>query len=252
MATKAQIQSIVIEQSGRQDLTDSMYSGLTKFDFFLGAALKLLDLAQRTPESKRWLMKDVAIGEHVLQFQNARVIHEVWVANSDGRHELEKKTLHWIKTNYSDALADITTGAPLYYAPDVIHLAPQQKNLTSEFPAISPSVYFQDEFTYDYNNIMFGASYGYNGIVWMPPVDEVYTVEILGDFYSLLEADGDSNFWSVQYPNVLVQAILFSIEVYYRNTAGMNDYLNSLKPFLKGIDDNIAEQDSMNLNQMEG
>lgn len=245
MATKAQIKTLVIEMSGRQDLTETMYTGVTKFDFFLNAALKLLDISQGTPESKRWLMKDIAIGDHTLQFQNARVIHEVWFANADGRYQLEKKTLKWIRSNYSDALADISTGMPLYYAVDVIHLAPQQQDLGEVLPP-------PGEFTYDYDNILFGASYGYNGIVWMPPTDEVYTVEVLADFYSLLTEDGDSNYWSVQYPNVLVQAVLFAIEVFYRNTTGMNDYLNSLRPFLQGIDYNIAEQDAKDINEMEG
>lgn len=246
MATKGQIRSTVIEVTGRQDLTENMYNDVTKFDFFLNSALKLLDTAQKTPESKRWLKKDIAIGDHSLNFQNARVIHEVWMSNADGRYELEKKTLNWIMSNYGDPDdTDVTTGTPLYYGLDVIHLSPQQRTLGDALPP-------PGEFTYNYSSILFKASYGYNGIVWYPPTDVVYTVDILADFYSVLDSDGDSNYWSVQYPNVLVQAVCFAIEVFYRNTAGMRDYLESLRPFLQGIDFNLAEQDAMNINQMEG
>lgn len=332
--TRDNIIAMAKETTGRMDLDDTMVSGLTKGQFFLDAALKLLDTKQRNPESRRWLMKDIAVGESVLRFQNCRSIQEVWLMNADGRFQLEKKDIGYIKENYTDPaftvgtvytpagtvafleasgtaapyLLDPTGGLltagfeadtrvkvtgsasnnniyyvtavtagkltfhknniiiaetagsgdvsitpltylrdtdePKYYAPDVIHLAPQQRSLTiADYTA---------DFTYDYYNVMFGNSQGYNGIQIMPPSDVAYTVEVLGDWFSVMTAATDQCYWSIVYPNVLLQAMLFAIEVFYRNATGMRDMLLSLEPFLDGVDKDLVEESTVGINQMEG
>ena len=246
--TKAQILSSVKELSGRYDLDDTMVTGTTKGEFFLDAALKFLDTTQQNPESKRWLMKDIAVDDYKLQFQYCRFIHEVWVKGSDDRSRLTKKTLQWLKENYASAPSELTSGTPLYYAPDVIHLAPQQRTLTD----VGGGNPYTDEFTYDYHSIMFGSSYGYNGILFMPPADEAMTVEVLADWFSVLDEDSDQCYWSVVYPNILIQAVLLAIEVFYRNSTGMRDILASLQPYLDGIDKDLASYDAADINQMEG
>lgn len=334
MATKAQIIEMAKDLTGRLDLDEQMASGITKGSFFLNAALRLLDTKQRTPESRRWLIKDIPKNESVLRFQNCRSIQEVWIINSDGRTQLEKKTPVELRENYaadpftegdsytssgiitfypavgtaepyitdadskfldegfgegikikvtgsqsnngvydviaatastltlhkSNSLvsesgtagnvtitiltAGIETGTPLYYSVDSFHIAPQQRELT-----ISD---YEKDFSNDFYSVMFGSSQGYNGIKIMPPADAEYTVELLGDWFSVMEDDSDQCYWSIVYPNVLVQAILFAIEVFYRNTAGMNDLMLSLEPFLSGIDKDLAEESAVDINQMEG
>ena len=239
--TKDQILTSVIELSGRPDLSENMITGQTKGEFFLQAGLKLLDTAQQTPESQRWYMADLTVGQYKVNFQNARAVKEVWMANSDGRFRLIETDLNKLKENYADLYQNADTGEPKYYAVNSIHLSPQERSLLSG-----------EGFTYDYQGLMFGDSYGYNGILWMPPTDTVYTVEILADFFSVMSESDDRCYWSIVYPNVLIQATLFAIEVFYRNSQGMQDYLTSLKPFIQGIDFDLAVQESNDFNQMEG
>jgi hypothetical protein len=133
------------------------------------------------------------------------------------------------------------TGTPTYYAVDSIHLSPQQKLLTFD----------QNEFNTDYYKIMFN-SVGYNAIWWAAPADSDGVVRMAANFFSVMKEDSDTCYWSIVYPNALIQAMLFAIEVFYRNTAGMKDMLASLEPFLIGIDRDLAEESVVDINQMEG
>ena len=122
-----------------------------------------------------------------LEFLYARAIKEVWIMDSDGRSKLTPKTLSWIRKTYADVLSDIDTGTPLYYSLAIIGLSPEQASLTSED--------YTDEFTYDVDEIRFGDHYLYNGIIFMPPSDGVYTVTIIGEFFSkTLSNDTDNNY----------------------------------------------------------
>jgi hypothetical protein len=195
-------------------------------------------------------MKDVEIDSYKLVFENCRAIHEVWMANESSRKQLALVDIGWLKERYYQG--DLMNGTPLYYAPDNIHLAPQQHKLTDLVHVPEDFIPYTDEFTYDYYSIMFGDSYGYNGILWMPPVDEVKTVEVLATWFSVMSADDSQCYWSVVYPNALIQAMLLAIEVFYRNSAGMKDMAMALEPFLTGINFDLAEQESVDMNQMEG
>ncbi len=132
-------------------------------------------------------------------------------------------------------------GSPTYYAIDSIHLAPQQRLLTFD----------QNEFNADYFKVMYN-SVGYNAIWIAPPPESDGVLRLVADFFSVMENDTDICYWSVVYPNVLVQATLFAIEVFYRNTTGMRDMLASLEPFLTGIDKDLADEKAVDINQMEG
>ena len=247
--TKKQIIDSVIELSGRRDLNDTLITGESKGSFFLHAALKYLDTTQDTPESERWLKKDVSQGDYSLQFQYCRSILQVWAMGSDKeRVKLEKKTLKWMKENYTGDPSEEDQGTPVYFAPDVIHLAPQQRTLTD----IGGGNPYTGEFTYDYYTTMFGQSYGYNGILFRPVADSTYTLSVLANWFSVMEDDSDVCYWSEVYPNVLIQATLMAIEVYYRNSAGVKDMMAAIEPYLRGIEIDLAREEAEEINQMEG
>jgi hypothetical protein len=63
-------------------------------------------------------------------------------------------------------------------------------------------------------------NYGYSGIIVIPPADTDYTVMAGGNFLPVtLSGDTDTNFWSDEYPGLLVMAALRSLAMLDGNSA---------------------------------
>ena len=95
--------------------------------------------------------------------------------------------------------------------------------------------------------------YEYNGITWMPPTDVAIVVEIQGLWYSKkLALDADNNYWSVNHPEALIAAAAYILEVMYRNTEGMKDWLGAITMLTSGIEMDMIEEESYNTNIIKG
>lgn len=65
--------------------------------------------------------------------------------------------------------------------------------------------------------------------LWPRPTQPC-TVRVEGCFYSEpLYHDEDHNVWSERFPDTLVKAALYQLEIFYRNTEGASDWLNSIQ-----------------------
>jgi hypothetical protein len=92
------------------------------------------------------------------------------------------------------------------------------------------------------------------GMLFNCPFDQTYTIDIVGKFYSPEIADGEDpdTFWAINYPFTLLHAGMYKLEVGYRNSEGMKDWLMAINADLRLIDFNDAEQSSVGINQMRG
>jgi hypothetical protein len=87
----------------------------------------------------------------------------------------------------------------------------------------------------------------------MPPSDQIYTIEVLGKFFSYpLTADADINFWSAQYESTLVWAALRQLDISYRNFEGAKSYEDAILADTLGIDKNLVDEEISGINQIEG
>lgn len=275
-----------ITASGRRDLITG--SGADNgANFYIGAGVRLLDLYGTHSKRRAWYRKDIAAGDIKLAFRHCLAIEQVWLSNADGRNMLTKKGLGWLRENYQDTgsssafaqclntdghvlttvnlaggrtrrvctvgghsyYSTLELSAPTYYCPLVGGLAPDQSTLTEDN--------YTDEFTYESEDIIFKSGttehYAYNGILFYPPSDGIYTISVLGIFMSKpLVNDDDANFWSEVYPEQLVQAAMAVLEGFYRNTEGRKDWAAVVDDILGGIDSLEAEQDAAGISQMEG
>jgi len=214
-------------------------------NFLINAGQRYLDSLQDSPKSSAWLKKDIAAGDITLTFQNTRAIEEVWLANADGRVMLAKKSLKWLREIYDKAAADETRGQPRYFAPLVMGLAPEQADLTEDN--------YDDDYTYDTDGIMFGSHFAYSGILFMPPADGIYTISVKAKWFSKeLSEDTDETFWTVRYPEVLIQATYMALEEFHRNTEGVRDWMRVIASRVSGIDRNLADEESAGITQIEG
>jgi hypothetical protein len=67
-----------------------------------------------------------------------------------------------------------------------------------------------------------------------------------------LEDDDDENFWALNQPDLVVKAALQRMEVSYRNTAGANDWMVSLRQDLIDLDMELIEEAAADADEMEG
>lgn len=249
MSTLKEIREEFITRSGRFDLvvdtTDYVDNGA---NFLIQAGQRWLDLNQNHRRGNARYKEDLSAGTHIVNVQNMRSLKEVWIANADGRTELDKKSLAWLRSEYADDLvSEVDQDTPLYYALTVSRLAPQQLALTSSD--------YTAEFTYDVDDIMFadeGIALLYDSVIIMPPPDEIITIELIGQFFSVLSTDTDKSFWSELFPELSVLATMLAETIFFRNSEGMRDMKIALLEFTNGIDKDGVESDIANFNQIGG
>lgn len=221
--TLGAVRKLVVDQSGRYDLVDDAENG----DYsdngcngLINAAQDWLDDQLQLPKSEAWLYKSLASGESLVTFQQARVVRAVYIATTaDGRTELTKKSLSWMKENYTDVpLSALDTGTPKWWAPAPLGLAPDQASEDASSMAAAG-------FT-DIDFLAYGNHFPLRGLIVMPPSDATRTLMILADWYSAtLTNDTDRSFWTVQHPQILADATRRQIEIsLHRNTQGVKDF----------------------------
>ena len=91
------------------------------------------------------------------------------------------------------------------------------------------------------------------GLVIYPPADIDYGLEIHGLFYNLqLTSDTDSNYWTVNYPMILLMASLQQLGNMYRGAKSSIVWDDLIEKELTNIDKDHVEQEIASVNIMEG
>lgn len=240
--TSAQIRTLFKESSGRYDLDGGTAPLNDKT--FIQAGCRWLDINYPIQENTRWHKEVVTSGNTQLDMAGIRLVRDVWAMKSGGdRIHLTYVTLEWMKENYDEDSSEITSAAPKYWSPYLQRLSPEQKALTAS------------DFDYDIDEVLFDTGYTKRGIMWMPPLDDSYTISVYGDYFQeTLSDDTDVNYWSIYYPEAIVQAAMLCLERFYRNFEGVRDQQLAVADIMKGHMDDIVEQEIIGTpySQMEG
>ena len=232
-----------VKITGRYDLvvdtTDWEDNGA---DFYINAGQLYLDRLETFKKSYSRVFEEVLVDEWYKLFQSCRAIKDVWISNSDGeKWKLTKVSFDILRAAYAEDPANLDTGSPLYYAPINIRRSPETA------ATVTVDYFGATEYTEAVDH------YEYNGLVFLPPADGTYTLEINGLFYHpKLEDDADTNYWTEVNPLVLVMAASRALEVVYRNTEGVNDWNNAIKSELFGLGIDLVEEESAEISEMEG
>jgi len=242
-----EIRTWFVQESGRYDLIVDQTTWADKgADKYINAGQALLDRLQTTPKTMGRHFQVVEAGTYAITFTRCRVIKQVWVVPTVesvdySRTKLTKKKLTWIRSEYPN-MNNLTNGTPLYYAPAVIRAAPEPVDAGSLIDA--PANYM--DVTGDDTGV-------YSGILFMPPVDQQYMIEVWAYFEAnRMSVDTDYSYWSVNYPELLVMASQAELELFSRNTEGAKDWMNAINLTCKGIDFDFVEEVIASVNQMEG
>lgn len=241
------IRRLFVEATGRDDLvvdtTNYVDSGA---NHFIQAGNRLLDDMQLllVPQDGTY-RTDVEIGDWYVSVPDLRYANTVWATKvSNGtRTKLTRKSNDWIRENYNADPANVTNGCPTYWTQANAHI-PLQQDLTLVPP---PS----GDFSADYADVEF-QQVSQRRIIIMPPADADYTITIQGGYYGRLIDDTDKTYWSEARPELLVLAAQCSLEMFYRNTQGVNDMMNNIRLLTRGIYHNSVQEMSHNINQIKG
>ena len=242
--------------SGRYDLVNDDFSD-NGADFLINAGQRYLDRLVDIPKAIGRVFAGVSQGDYIVTFQDCRSILEVWSigTKTDGSYNrlpLTKYTMKGLRgvdrltleTNYVEMFSDISQDRPTYYA--VAQLRMQPDTTSQAGNGAGGIAGFMD--------VMGSGHETYNGIIFMPPADASYTIEIVGNFYSkTLSEDTDVSHWSEVHPEILLMATMRQAEIFHRNTAGVLDWTSAINDLVIGIDmDGVAEDIADDNSQMVG
>lgn len=210
---------------------------------YINAGQRMLDRMQTHQKTYGRNFKVVDVGDFYVTFADCRAITEVWGQDTSdstqGRYKLEKKSLRWLRREYSN-LVEIENGKPLYYAPAVLRSAP-----VPTIDDLGTLLAYADVLTESVDI--------YTGLVFFPPADSAYSIETWGMFYQPRFAlETDETYWSVQHPELLVMAAQCVLEKFSRNTEGVKDWTMSIQMELDGINKDLAEEEIAELRRLGG
>lgn len=169
------IRALVISNTGRTDLGALDGSTNLGVNSYINAGQRFLDRLQATPGSRKRFYADLLTGEYKVTLDKMRSIESVWATGTNGKRvELIKEDLDTLRIEYEKDWDSEDTGSPAYYASGVHRLAPSQQQETED------SFDGRD----DYKGISFQINEGYDTLIVAPPVDELHTITVFGEFYS--------------------------------------------------------------------
>lgn len=238
-----EIRNEFIKKSGRYDLgtIDGEDNGA---NFYINSGQRMLDRRMANEHLLAKRIGKLEVGQYLKVFSNAKVIKKVWLINDTTGDivSLERRTYEQIRDFYLQKLSEMDTGTPAYWCPAIVRLDP---SLTID--DVPFAIDAMDEY------IIGGTGNTSNGVIFTPPTDTEYRIDVLGKFYTAnLIADNDNSVWTESYPNVLLYAALYHLEVTHRNTEGAKDWMGAIDNELIGMDMDFVEFDTEDISQMEG
>ncbi len=217
------IRKLFVNLSGRHDLVVNVDSYKNSgADFFIQAGQRYLEKRLYKPSDTDEEEFILLQGEYQIDLQDYRAVQNVWVRASDATSKLEKLSIGDSRKLYAKEpnFDNIDQGIPLYY-----------------------TIEFERGSTFEGKVV--------KRLILLPPADTQYTVVVRGlKREPTLCADNDINWWTLQHPETLIQAAMFVMERFYRNTEGMRDHLAAIDIDIQGMNFDEVEQEIAEIDDM--
>ena len=245
-----EIRDFLVEYTGRYDLQ----SNTTMAAFFINAGIKMLDDRVKAPTTASRHLIPMAIGMFIVYVQELKTIEDIaWRATADKTLTyLERIREKILVERYGkaipayetgmlpyDSYVTASTGSPALYSLVPIAASPMQVGIEKE--QTNPGA-----------GIKYGETDNTVGIMIYPAPDTAGTLQITGYFdRSHITGDFESNWWMKVYPELVVEAAAYKIEVSTRNTEGANDRLRALEIALHDVENSMIDLEIGNKIEME-
>lgn len=212
-------------------------------DRYINNGIRILDRKIDHPKQFRSTFFQMAVGDNSVIPEYLMHPRNIWISDSGGRVNIinNRMSIDGYRKQYSKAVADQDSGTPIDWALYSAGLAPSQiGDTSSDFTTAGylgvENVHFQDA--------AIGPDWNFNTILLGPKADAVYTVEIDGKYYSRpLTDNSDQNYWTVQHPELVVQAAIWILERNNRNAAGMRAAMEGINEEINTLDNEVVEWD---------
>lgn len=227
-----------VKISGRYDLvvdtTDWVDNGA---DFYINAGQNFLDRLRDTPKAQNTIFTALDAGEWYVTFARCRSIRKVWINNTEGRSQLDKRSMNWLYGEFSALISETDQGTPLYYCP-------ARLRSTDNIDQDDLGVFF---------NYVEDASDSLRGILIFGPADEKIVVAVQGLFYSdELSLDISNSYWTLNWPETLVKASMYQLATFQRDHRDAKDWLTSIYSDLEGLDKDVVDESITDITQIGG
>lgn len=234
----SEIREKFIELSGRYDM-----QGNTKSHFFINAGVRLLDRMSRFAHTDAVSLRQVPVGTTHLVLSDCQLISSVhFIEDGLTKYEVELIEHSEFVQLYPQSLSNMPLGRPMFCALGTLRHSPDLLDLSAEdFPV--PADYA----------LVAADYYSRQALYLGPAASTAGWLRIEGSFYSRdMSVDTDKSYWSVRYPDLLIKAALYQLEVAYRNTEGARDWMAAIVLELDNLDKDALEQHIQYIDQMEG
>lgn len=246
-----EIQEMCVELSGREDLAAS-----GKFNFYIQSGQRYLERKVNFKKARATnvrlleggLVRGYPRHEYMVVVPSCRVVERVRVAeiNSTSWRELTKTDLDFMKRTYGGPLQNVPKALPKHYAIVSLRLSPGS---TEDRPETGR---WFDGYSH-FIEVTAGDHFAYTGILVFPLPKAETHVEVEGLYYEpLLENPEDVNYWSSQHSDLLIYSALRQMEISYRNTQGVRDWDNAIRPALIDYEFDYIDEEIFEVSQMEG
>jgi hypothetical protein len=246
------IRKKVVGISGRYDLiVDSVDWADFGMDYYIQSGQRYLERSLGVTPATAKLFQSVAAGAFLASFRNCRSVQELWVMDENSRTKVGRVTEPDMKMMfprysnniYSENPTLITSGRPTYYVPVNLRRSPVEENpTTGDAPSLS-----------SYLDTVSPADPSMNGVLFMPPTDKVYTIEVVGLFYdATLTSNMDENYWTINHPDILVRAALRELAIDFAGSKTVVEWTRTIGEYLLGIEKDAIDQEISEITEMEG
>lgn len=234
----SEIRDKFIELSGRYDM-----QGNAKSHFFINAGVRLLDRMSRFAHTEAISLRQLSVGTSYIVLDDCQMVSHVdFIQGGLSRYELDLIDHRSFLELYPQSASNMPLGNPLYcalstmrHSPDLLDMSAEGFEVPADFAIVA------------------GDYYGRTALHIGPAVQTAGWLRIEGSFYSRdMSADTDKSYWSVRFPDLMLKAALYQLEVAYRNTEGARDWMAAIVLELDNLDKDALEQHIQYVNQMEG
>lgn len=218
-----EIRKWFIDDSGRFDLVadPSTAAADVGADKYINAGIRLIDRLLNHPKQAVIAERNLAANADTITIPRAQAVKHVYIEYEDRIRYLERLELP--EFNHFFPEGTVEAGIPTAYAIGV-----NRQLVSTETTEFSQT------------EIVVGVQ---------PDID--IDVFVAGHFPSSALTDNDDfNFWTIEHPETVVQAALYSLERFYRNTQGMHDHMDAIMRDVQGIDYDVVEQEIAERDQM--
>lgn len=232
-----------VVRSGRYDLVGEGGENAGA-DFFIQAGQRFLDRRSNMEAAQDAIhVGSLIAGESFLTLPACWLIKSVEALKD---HHSGWYPLHRLHHRGSLRYAFKPSGGPLYYIEASDRDAPRtqpRRACDIEAPADA----------FEHRELITPESWSFLTLEIFPKASITTTIRVKGKFYSEpLLRDEDYNYWSINHPDTLLKAALYQLEIFYRNSEGAQDWLNSIQLDLTDLEqmevlNSIEGKDEMGL-----